>query len=147
MYKVELKGLQQVLANIEKYSKDLADGIDQDLSTAAESVAVMAKTKAPIGKTGALGEYIRADVSIRFQKTVTVYAPYAAYVEFGTGVKVFKTPEFNFTPEMKAYAMEFYVSGKGREPAHPYLFPSLEIEKVRLIARIKERLFGKTTRL
>lgn len=143
MFNVEIKGLNQVLSNTEKYSKDLANGIDQELSTAAENVAVMAKVRAPKGRTGELVSSISANISTKFSKSISASAPHAPFVEFGTGVRVFKTPEFNFTPEVRAYAREFFVSGKGRQFPHPFLFPSLEVEKPRLITRIKERLFTK----
>ncbi len=145
MYNVSIQGLPEVLQKIESYSKELADGIDNDLSTAAKNTAALAIARAPFGRTGQLKGSIRANTTIRFSKTVSATVIHAPYVEFGTGLKVFKTPSFNFTPEMRAYAREFYVSGRGREPAQPFLFPSLEIEKVRLINRIKERLFKNKT--
>jgi hypothetical protein len=143
MYYVEMNGLEKVLKNIEKYSKELADGIDDELSEAAQKVAVGAIFRAPMGRSGALKGSIRADTTIRFNKTVSAGISYAPYVEFGTGARVFKTPLFNFTSEMRAYAMEFYVSGKGRGFPHPYLFPALELEKPKLLAKIKERFFGR----
>lgn len=142
MFNVEIQGLTQVLSKIEAYSKELADGLDEELSLAAENVANMARVRAPKGRSGQLAASITADIGQRFSKTVSVPVLYAPYVEFGTGLKVFKSPSFNFTPEMKAYAMEFYVSGLGKEPPLPYLFPSLEVEKVRLMTRIKQRFFG-----
>ena len=45
-------------------------------------------------------------------------APYAPYVEFGTGSNV-RIPE-----GFGAYAMQFFVNGKGRMKAQPYLIPA-----------------------
>jgi HK97 gp10 family phage protein len=147
MFKTEIKGLKELQVKLEQYDKNLANKIDEQLSIGAENIAVLAKSKAPVGRSGKLGASISADVSQRFSKSISVGVPYGAFVEFGTGSKVFKTPEFNFTPEMKAYALEFFVSGKGKQPASPFLFPSLEIEKKRIIFRIKEVLFGKGGKL
>jgi HK97 gp10 family phage protein len=45
-------------------------------------------------------------------------APYAPYVEFGTGENVAIPAGF------AKFAMEFYVNGKGRTMPHPYLIPA-----------------------
>ena len=45
-------------------------------------------------------------------------APYAPYVEFGTGSGVVVPEGFN------AFAMQFYVNGKGTMRAQPYLIPA-----------------------
>lgn len=44
--------------------------------------------------------------------------PMGAYIEFGTGVFV------TVAPEWKDMAWQFYVNGKGRMPARPYLYPA-----------------------
>lgn len=44
--------------------------------------------------------------------------PMGAYIEFGTGVYV------TVAPEWKDMAWQFYVNGKGRLHAHPYLYPA-----------------------
>jgi len=44
--------------------------------------------------------------------------PMGAYIEFGTGVYV------TVAPEWKDMAWQFYVNGKGRLRAHPYMYPA-----------------------
>lgn len=44
--------------------------------------------------------------------------PIGAYIEFGTGIYV------TVAPEWKDMAWRFYVNGKGRMQAHPYLYPA-----------------------
>jgi hypothetical protein len=44
--------------------------------------------------------------------------PMGAYIEFGTGVFV------TVAPEWKDMAWQFYVNGKGRLHAHPYMYPA-----------------------
>jgi len=52
-------------------------------------------------------------------------APYAPYVEFGTGSNVSIPEGFG------AYAMQFYVNGKGTMKAQPFLIPAyLKYRKV-----------------
>jgi hypothetical protein len=44
--------------------------------------------------------------------------PMGAYIEFGTGVYV------TVAPEWRDMAWQFYVNGKGRLHAHPYMYPA-----------------------
>lgn len=146
-FTVNMTGLSDVLRKIEAYSKDLADSIDTELSVAAQAVALTAKVRAPKGKTGALSASIYSDVSVRFSKRIIAPLYYSPYVEFGTGARVFENKiGFEFSPEIRAFAREFYVNGMGRMPAQPYLFPAYEVEKKKFIQRVKDILF-KTTRI
>ena len=45
-------------------------------------------------------------------------APYAPYVEFGTGINVIIPQGFS------AFAMQYFVNGKGTMKAQPYLIPA-----------------------
>lgn len=71
---------------------------------------------------------------------VVVPVDYAPYVEFGTGSRVFDTMQYNFTQEEREYAMQFFVSGRGRMPPQPYLFPAAEEERPQYINNIIEIL-------
>lgn len=141
MIRVQINGLREVMKRIEKVDKALATKVGDELTTGARNIESQAKAYAPKGRTGELAGSIEADVSQPYDKRVSVSAPYAPFVEFGTGVRVFQNPSFNFTPEIRAYAMEFYVNGLGKQPAHPYLFPAFEQEKLQIIKRIKKVLF------
>ena len=141
MFKAKIEGLNDVLKKIEQYDKALAEGVDLELTEAAVNIANKARVAAPKGNSGQLAASIGSDVSRKYNKSVFASAPYSAYVEFGTGAKVFKGP-FQFTPSMKAYAREFYISGKGKLPAMPYLFPAYTAEVIELRKRLK-RLFFK----
>src|SRR5688572_6841933 len=122
-FSVRTQGLTQVLSKIERYDKRISDGIDDELTTAANNVAESARANAPKGG----GNYkvllgianitsdIYAHTSKKFSKKVGVNNPIAAYVEFGTGSRVFQG-SFSFSPEQKDFARLFYVSGKGRTP-------------------------------
>ena len=62
-------------------------------------------------------------------------AGYSAYVEFGTGV--FAAGYVASLPaDLQAYAMQFFVNGKGRLPARPFLFPAY----FKNLAILKERI-------
>lgn len=140
-FKGNIQGLAQLKAKLEQYNKALSVDVDGILSDGAVSIAANARARAPKGNQGKLQASIRYDVSEPFQKTIEATAPYAAYVEFGTGSRVFENKiGFDFAPEVKEFALEFYVNGLGRLPATPFMFPALEQEKVQIIKEVKKLL-------
>ena len=72
---------------------------------------------------------------LNYRTTITVAANYAAYVEFGTGTFA-ATYVPSLPPAIQAYAMTFFKTGKGRLPAHPFLFPAY----FKNLPLLKERL-------
>lgn len=138
-----IDGLRETLKRIESYDKALAEGVVKELDRGAVNIATRAIINAPKGKTGRLAASIGYNISQPYQKSVYAGAFYSPYVEFGTGLNVFKAKSgFVFTPEMKEFAKEFYVNGMGRMPAQPFLFPAFEYEKPKIIERIKGLFFG-----
>lgn len=140
-FSIRTKGLQQVLSKWDRLHKDKVDAVDNELSIAARNIEASARSRAPRGK-GNLAGRIHAETGQRFRKAVGVNDPIAAYVEFGTGVKVFKGT-YSFSAEQKDFAKLFYVSGKGRSPSHAFLFPAFSEEIPQLTTRIKKALFGR----
>lgn len=69
----------------------------------------------------------------------TIPVSYAAYVEFGTGVFAAAFVA-TLDPEIQKYAREFFVNGRGRLPARPYLFPAIEVQRLELLKRLKANL-------
>lgn len=63
----------------------------------------------------------------------------AAYIEFGTGAYA-KEYLSGKPTEMVEEAMKFFVSGKGRLEAHPYLFPIYYKYKVKLMEDLDKRI-------
>ena len=62
--------------------------------------------------------------------------PIGAYLEFGTGIYAKKYLQGRPEAE-KSKAREFYKTGKGTIRAFPYLFPSFDAERPKLIERLK----------
>jgi hypothetical protein len=137
-FSIQVKGLDRVLRDIAKIDSVVADNVDREIGVAAENVASDARMSAPKVK-GRLRSSIHVDNSTRFRKRVIASEKYAPYVEFSTGKYVFSG--YNFTPAQRAYARQFYVSGKGRTIGHPYLFPAYDREIPRLLGRIKKTMF------
>lgn len=141
-YMIDTRGLSNVLRNIEKYDKKIADGIDNQLTISAKNVGNKARQLAPRGKNGEIENSIKVNTNQRFSKSIEVSAPHAPFVEFGTGRRVFRTQRYQFDVREKAYAKQFYVSGKGTTPSTPYLFPAFRDEIVKLKDNIKKEIFG-----
>lgn len=137
-FTLRTQGLDKVLRNAEKWAKDKTDKVDRELDTAVQNIAADARSRS----AGSVSGNISADTSQKFRKSVGVNNKIGAYVEFGTGSKVFQGP-YNFTGEERRFARLFYVSGKGKTPSKPYLFPSFHAEIPKLIGRIKKVIFGR----
>lgn len=138
-----IEGLEKVIKKIDAYDKSLSTGISLALDEGAALAASTARVTAPTGKRGLLKASIGSSSLGKYDKQFYALAPYSAYVEFGTGSRVFEAKSgFMFTPEMKEFASEFYVNGRGRMPASPFMFPALELAKKEIIKNIKKILLG-----
>jgi len=118
-----LKGINEVISNLRNYGKEAEKDIEGVTELVARNIESYAKSQAP-ANFGKLGQSIQA---IEIDKTHWkieaggILAPYAPYVEFGTGGLV------NVPEEMKEIAIKF--KGKGIKQvnlrARPFLYPSL----------------------
>lgn len=140
-FKVKIEGLDRVIKQIEAYDKKLGDDVSAELEKGAQFASEKAKQLAPNGESGRLKSSIGFASIDKYNKMFFASAPYAAYVEFGTGSRVFESKSgFAFTPEMREFAREFYVNGMGRMPATPFMFPALEIAKLEIIKNVRSLL-------
>ena len=118
-----IKGINEVIAEIKKLGKQAIQDIEDETEASAKQIELDAKNNAP-ADLGKLGQSIIAekiDDKLWKIEARTSIAPYAAYVEFGTGGLV------EVPAEMKEIAIQF--KGKGIKqvnlPARPYLYPAL----------------------
>lgn len=139
-FKANIQGLDRVLARIANIDEALATKVDKEIGQAAINIANTARSLVP-GGAGELSNSIGVDQSQHNERIVGTPLLFGAYVEFGTGEFVFITP-VAFTEEQKEFAKQFYVNGKGRMPASPYLFPALAEETPKVLQRIRTLLFG-----
>jgi HK97 gp10 family phage protein len=134
MFKADIKNLNKVLKDLEKFG----DAIDKDVDIITESnakeIEAMAKSKAPVD-TGFLRNLIATQGKDSNYKVVA-NAPYSAYMEFGTGGEV-EVPE-----EMKDIAIQF--KGKGVKRINlrprPFLYPSFVIGRRQYIKDLTDLL-------
>lgn len=99
----QVKGLSQLLKDLQSFGEDGTRLAVAITDATAETIANEAKLRAPVGKTGQLR--LETGFDKVKDKTITAYvfsnAPYAPYINWGTGGKVSVTPFF------KEYALEF----------------------------------------
>ena len=134
---IKVTGMDKTLAKL-----DAMKGLEQDLSDELAAfgmdVARDAKQVCPVDE-GYLKNSIFFDASW-LKVEIGARANYAAYVEFGT--RKFAAAEVaTLPPDIQAYAAQF----KGRPNllatgmrARPFLFPSYETNRLKLIKRLKE---------
>lgn len=130
-----ISGVTAALKKIENLGPQAEKIVNAEISAFALDTTNDAKTNVPVD-LGYLRNSIQYQVG-KLEAFINVNAFYAAYVEFGTGAKVFES-SFAFTSEMKSYAATFFVNGKGTLPARPYLFPAYEKNRLLLIERLKQ---------
>lgn len=134
-FTVSLEGLDGTINRLKEKGRDVRVEIEAEIKAAA------VKTELNAGQNlsrygGGLGNLLNS-IKAKGQGLeweIVAAKFYAPYVEFGTGTKV-KVPN-----GLEDYAMQFFVSGKGRLPARPYLFPAFFVQKEVLLKRIKEIL-------
>ena len=129
---VNVTGLEGVKKMLENADKAINQELSNEIASAANNIRNSAIRLAPVN-FGVLRGSIVAEKITDLSYIIEARVKYAAYVEFGTGGLVTVPSEY------KDYAILF--KGKGLRKvnmrAQPYLFPSLEMEKPKLIQRLK----------
>ena len=141
---MEIKGINEVIANIRKYGKEA----EKDIAGVTEQMARKIESYAKQNATtdlGKLGQSIKAVKDTDTSWTIEaggVLAPYAPFVEFGTGGLV-EVPN-----ELKEQAIKF--KGKGIKKinlrARPFLYPALLRGRVEYLEKLNKVLskYGKS---
>lgn len=141
---MELKGINSVISNLRNYGKEAEKDIEGVTELVAKNIESYAKSQAP-ANFGKLGQSIQAVKVNDYNWNIEaggVLAPYAPFVEFGTGGLV-EVPN-----ELKEQAIKF--KGKGIKQvnlrARPYLYPSLLRGRKEYLEKLKLVLnkYGKT---
>jgi len=141
---MKITGVNSVIANLRKYGKEAEKDIEGVTELVARNIEANAKTLAP-ANFGKLGQSINAVKDTPLNWVIEaggVVAPYAPFVEFGTGGLV------DVPTELKDQAIKF--KGKGIKQvnlrARPYLYPSLLKGRKEYLEKLKKTLekYGKS---
>lgn len=148
--KISLIGKNQLVAALKRTAKKhKKDANDLVAGAALRTVAKAKMRLQPLDgdSEGTVQDVVDVRGSIGFdhnRETVsaTIHAgnvsndDIAAYLEFGTGP--YAKEYLSKKPQViRDYAMTFFVNGRGRTAAHPYLIPSWEEEGVKLSEKLK----------
>jgi len=141
---MQLKGINSVIADLRKYGKEAEKDIEGVTELVARNIEKYAKQSAP-ANFGKLGQSIKAVQESPLNWTIEaggVIAPYAPFVEFGTGGLV------NVPTELKEQAIKF--KGRGIKQinlrARPFLYPALIRGREEYLTKLKKVLdkYGKS---
>ena len=125
---MKIRGITSVTARFQRLSKQAELQVKSSVVRNTDQIYAEAVANVPV-----LDGYLRGSGNTSYQDGqltgIVAFggnaAPYAPYVEFGTGSGVVIPQGFN------AFAMQFYVNGKGTMKAQPYLIPAyLKYKKV-----------------
>jgi HK97 gp10 family phage protein len=139
MYRSQIKGLNKVLKDLQKFGDEATEDIFIITKSNAKEIELGAKQRAPVDKG-----FLRNQISTESNKEnkdkisfkVVANAPYSAYMEFGTGGEV-EVPE-----ELKDIAIKF--KGKGIKRINlrprPFLYPAFIKGRATYIEDLKDLL-------
>jgi len=125
---MKIRGITSVTARFKRLSKQAELQAKSSVVRNTDQIYAQAVSNVPV-----LDGYLRGSGNTSYQDGqltgIVAFggnaAPYAPYVEFGTGSGVVIPQGFN------AFAMQFYVNGKGTMKAQPFLIPAyLKYRKV-----------------
>jgi hypothetical protein len=113
------------LGSLDKLTKQILQGIDDELDANSEEIAANARVDVPKNLAGSGLEGSISVVREKFlERTVVANKFYAPFVEFGTG-QYAASYVATLPPDIQEYAMSFFVNGLGHMPAAPFMFPNL----------------------
>jgi HK97 gp10 family phage protein len=134
-----VKGLDNVLKNLKKFGEEAEDEIHIITGDNASQISLNAKNNAPVdlGKLRQSIDFFELGKGIfKVKANATNLAPYAAYIEFGTGRLV------DVPTELKEIAIQF--KGKGVKQINlqpqPYLYPAFVKGRENYLKDLKELL-------
>ncbi len=139
----QIKGLNSVLKNLEKFGKEAENEIEDALIKSSANIELDVK-RLVSENLGKLQQSIGGEQLDKLNYIVFaggILAPYAPYQEFGTGSAV----DLSYLTEAEypsSYASQFRGQGKRKVnlPAQPFLFPALIINRGELIKDLKQSL-------
>lgn len=142
---MQVKGINAVISKLRQYGKEAERDIEGVTELVARNIEKEAKSLAPTN-FGKLGQSIQANKQSQLSWAIEAggtLAPYAPFVEFGTGGLVV-VPQ-----ELKEIAIKF--KGRGVKKinlrARPYLYPALLKGRTEYLDKLKKVLskYGKVT--
>jgi HK97 gp10 family phage protein len=128
---------EQAIAQLQNFAKNSKEATKKAEFTVINQIALTAIQLAPERTSKLVGSIdIEQDDT---KSSVSVSAPHAAYVEFGTG-KFAAEYVAELPDEWKEEAMRHFVNGEGRTEAHPFFYPAIQQHVPELATEIDKEL-------
>lgn len=137
---VKVTGVKPLMRGLDNYMKSSKTAANNNINRVMKDIARQAKSNLPkplksvSGSISVTFESVNSNVT-SFEVLVS-YAT-AAYIEFGTG-NYAATYVPGLPEEWQAYAKTFFINGKGRTPATPFLYPAWIANKENLLDAVKK---------
>ena len=135
--KLDMAAFNKSMNSLDKAFVERLDKIEKAFVKSMQDMEAQATAAAPVGKVngGRLKNSINYKEIGKLSYELRADAPYAAYVEFGTG------QYFANYPGKDAYwqeiASKFKKNGQGRTDAQPFFYPTVNKNIAKLKTRIK----------
>lgn len=138
---VDIRAFNRSLGSLDKAFIERIDKIEKAFRQSMDKMANDAKRDAPIGvlgpHPGRLADSINWDNPKKLSYELRAEAPYAAYVEFGTGPYAKQELANRVFPNYwRDIARKFKKSQPGRTEAQPFFYPNVRKE----IPKLRERI-------
>lgn len=130
----KINGIKELTKQLNALDSGSKKAINKGIQKTARLILSSALAKIKVEKAllkSSMGIELMPDA---MKAKVFASALHAAYVEFGTGAFV------QVPVGLEAYAMEFFVNGKGVNRPYPFLFPALFENQDKLVPLIEAEL-------
>lgn len=131
MIKMRVEGLSKLKQSMNQYRKAIEKVTAEGLKEGANIIAQEAKVWC---KAQSIASTIKV-VYTNKKYEITTSGVISAYLEFGTG-NFAKALLSGYPDDWRQLAYKFYISGLGRMPAQPYLYPAYVDNKQDVVTNI-----------
>ena len=132
-----IKGLTTVTNALKKKGAAIEQGVKDQLLLAASNIELEANQNKPSGSIYISKSPSDSGLTQVVEATFQGDPKIAAYLEFGTG-SGYKAIEASLEPEARQLARQFFVNGKGRLPAQPYLLPAYYKHRKQFLVNLRK---------
>jgi len=125
--KIKIEGLNKLKKDLKTAERKIKQVLSEELRSAAAEIQNRAVQAAPVNKLIGQGGSLKSSIQVEgmmLSWSVYVDVFYAPYVEFGTGQFARNTVQ-SLPSDWQKHAAEFFVNGKGRQPAQPFFYPAV----------------------
>lgn len=130
-----VEGLEAFKKGLKSYAELMQKDADTQLKDVTNAIATSAKGRAKSESVASTISAVKTDEGY----AVTTQGEISAYLEFGTG-NFAKALLSTYPKDWTDMARRFFISGAGRMPAQPYLYPSYQEKRNELIKNLKEAI-------